>query len=168
MKKLISLILIVFFNHSSHALTVGLVDVQKMLLSVKQGTKVKSKLKEEFEKKQKILKNDEDKIRKMQEELQKKSLVMKTTTRAKKEEEIQKEIMALQRKSIGFTKQMEELEQKLKRPIIERAKKIIEDISKKEKLDVTFERNAGSVLYSQNSKDITNQVIKSYDKKYPK
>jgi len=50
----------------SFAITVGKVDIQKILLSVNQGKAVRAKLKREFEKKQKKIKAQESKIRKSQ------------------------------------------------------------------------------------------------------
>ena len=168
MKKLIILVFCFLVCNNSFAVVVGLVDFQRILLTVKQGAKVKGKLKKEFEKKQGQLKKEEKKIRKLQKEIQKKSLVMKRTTRVKKEEGIQRRIMALQRKSVGFTKQMEQLEQKLKKPLIDRARKIIDAVSKQAGVDVTFEKNTSAIIYAKDEKDLTDLVIKLYDKKHPK
>lgn len=168
MKKLIISILFLFVWNNSFAMVVGLVDFQKILLTVKQGVKIKAKLKKEFDKKQKLLKKEEGRIRKMQEEIRKQSLVMKRTTRAKKEEKIQMSILDLQRKSVGYTKEMEQLEQKLKKPLIDRARKIIDAVSKQAGVDMTFERNTSAIVYAKNGKDLTDLVIKLYDKKHPK
>ncbi|MCY4523159.1 MAG: OmpH family outer membrane protein [Halobacteriovoraceae bacterium] len=166
--KLIALISCFFICNNAFAVNVGLIDFQKILLTVKQGAKIKSKLKKEYDKKQNIIKKEENKIRKMQKELKKQSLVMKTTTRAKKEEAIQMSILALQRKSVGFTKEMEQMEQKLKRPIIDRAKKIIDAVSKEAAVDITFEKNSSGAVYVKSGKDLTDLVIKLYNKKHPK
>lgn len=168
MKRLITFILFFFIWNNSFAMIVGVVDFQKILLTVKQGVKIKAKLKKEFDKKQKLLKKEESKIRKMQEEIRKQSLVMKRTTRVKKEEKIQMSILALQRKSVGYTKEMEQLEQKLKKPIFDRARKIIDSVSKQTGVDMTFEKNTSALVYVKSSKDITDLVIKLYNKKYPK
>ena len=83
-----------------------------------------------------------------------------------KERQLQEAIMKLQQKSLGFQKEIQEMENKMKAPIIDRVRKIVESVSKKEKLDVTFEASTAPVVYAKNEKDITEMVIKSYDKKF--
>ncbi len=145
---------------------VGKVNIQKILLSVKQGKKVRDKLKKEFEAKKKIVSKEEKKIRDMQEDLKKKVSIMNAKTRRKKELEIQKKLFALEQKTNVFRQEMQALEQKLKRPIIDRIRKVVDDVSKNEKVDITFEVSVTPIFYTKNSKDLTDNVIKAYDKKY--
>lgn len=160
--------LLAYSSPSWGGVVAGIIDFHKVMLTVKQGAKVKEKLKREFDKKQKVLKKQEAQIRKMQKDFEKQSLVMNQSAKAKKEKKIQRKILELQEKSVEFTKEIQKLEEKLKRPIVERAKKIIEEVSKKSNVDLMFERNTASLLYAKNQKDLTKQVIESYDKKYPR
>ena len=64
--------------------------------------------------------------------------------------------------------EMEELENKLKKPLIDNIKKVITSVSKNSKVDVTFEVSATPVLFASKEVSLTKDVIKSYDKKYGK
>ena len=167
MKSLIALMTFVF-SLNAFSMMIGKVDIQRVLLSVSQGKKVRDQLKGEFEKKKKVLDKEQEKIKKMQQDFQKQSLVMSDKAKMDKERELQEAIMKLQQKSLGFQKEIQEMENKMKAPIIERVRKVVENVSKSEKLDVTFEASTAPVVYAKNEKDITEMVIKSYDKKFPK
>lgn len=169
MKTSISLIAIVFalaFTQSAFAMKIGKVDIQKVLVTVDQGKKVRDQLKKEFDVKQAEIRKEEDKIRKQQEEFEKKSAVMNDKAKGQKQKEIQEGIMALQQKSMDYQKSIQDMENNLKRPILENIKKIVEDVSKTAGVDVTFEMSTAPVIFAKDEKDLTEDVIKAYNKKY--
>lgn len=151
---------------AAHALVLGKVDIQKILLTVKQGQKVRDDLKKEFDKKQAALQKEEGSIRKMQEELQKQGVVMNDKAKEKKEREIQEKIIALQQKSMEYQKEIQDMENKLKKPILERVREIIDEVSKSSNVDMTYESSTAPIVYAKEEKDLTDDVIKAYDKKF--
>ncbi len=166
--SLVASLLILVFSSNVYALLVGKVDVQKVLVTVKQGSKVRDQLKKSFDKKQIELTTEQSKIQKLQKDFEKQSLVMNDKAKSTKEREIQGKIMQLQQKSMGFQKEIQQLESKLKKPILDRIKDIITTVSESAKVDVTFEASTAPVIYAKNEKDLTDKVIKAYDEKYPK
>lgn len=166
MKSIIALLLAMTFVVPAHALTLGKVDIQKVLLSVKQGQKVRDDLKKEFDKKQAELQKEEGAIRKMQEDFQKQGVVMNDKAKAKKEQEIQEKIIMLQQKSMSYQKEIQEMENKLKKPILDRVKEIIDVVSKDAGVDMTYEASTAPIVYAKSEKDLTPEVIKAYDKKF--
>lgn len=145
---------------------VGEVDIQEVLISVKEGKKVRNKLKKVFDKKQKELKKGESQVRKMQEDFKKQHLVMNEKAKMKKEREIQEKIFGLQKLTMEYQKEIQEMERKLKRPLLERVRKIVDLISKKEGVDITVEVSSAPIIYAKKTKSLTKQVIKAYDKEY--
>ena len=110
---------------------------------------------------------EQQKIKKMQEDFQKQSLVMSDSAKVEKEKQLQEAVMKLQQKSLGFQKEIQEMENKMKGPIIDSVREVVTTISKKSKVDVTFEASTAPVVYAKNEKDLTDDVIKAYDKKFP-
>ena len=147
---------------------VGKVDVQKVLLTVSQGQSVRDQLKKSFDEKQKILKDEEDKIRKLQEDYQKKVSVLNDKEKVKREKEIQEKIMAIQAKTKTFQDEIQGMEAKLKQPILERVKQVVDEVSKSADVDFVYEAATGPILYSKEEKDLTDEVVKTYNKKFPK
>lgn len=167
MKKLLIALCFVGITFGVQAKTViGKVNIQKVLLEVNEAKRIKGKLENMAQKKQEILKKEEAKIKKMQEDFQKQSLVMNDKAKAKKEREIQKAIMDIQQQAAGFQQDMRKEEEKYKKPILERIRQIIEDVSKKSGVDMTFEVSIAPVIYAKDSKDITDEVIQAYNKKH--
>jgi outer membrane protein len=169
MKSLLLITLVLGFSTSAFAkVAVGKVDVQKVLVSVNQGVAVRDQLKKAFEEKQKILKDEEDKIRKMQDDYQKKATVLNDKEKMKKEREIQEKIMTIQQKTSGYQKEIQDLEQKLKTPILDRVKTVVDEVAKSADLDMIYEAATAPILFAKDEKDFTDEVVKLYNKKFPK
>jgi outer membrane protein len=163
MKKGLIVAIAMALSFSVAAAKIAKVDVQKVLLTVDEGKKVRATLKKKFDEKQGIIKKEEDKIRKMQQDFQKQSLVMNDKAKVKKQKEIEKNIMELQQKTMTFQQEIQQEENKLKKPILEKVRKVIEDISKKGGYDMVFEVST-SPIYVKEVTDITTQVVKAYNK----
>jgi outer membrane protein len=148
------------------ASTVGKVDIQRVLITIKEGKAVRDKLKSQFDEKQKFVKKEEAEIRKLQEDLKKQAMVLNDKAKAKKEKEIQMRFMKLQQQTMGYQKEIQELENKYKKPILNKLRGIITDVSKKAGVDMTFESSTAPIVYAKNEKDLTDEVIKEYDKKF--
>ena len=160
-------ILATIFSFSAFSKTlVGKVDIQKVLVSIEEGKKVRNQLKGEFDKKQKLLKKEEDKIRKMKEDLDKQAAVLNAKAKAKKERALQEAIMQAQQKSMQYQQEIQGKEQELKKPLLDKIKTIVEAVSKKNEVDFTFESSTTPVVYAKDLKDLTDEVIKEYNSKH--
>lgn len=168
MKALLALVAFVFASTGFASVSVGKIDVQKVLVSVNQGVAVRDQLKKSFDEKQKILKDEEDKIKKLQDDYSKKASVINDKEKSKKEREIQEKIIAIQQKTQTYQKEIQEMEQKLKTPILERVKQIVDEVSKSADVDLVYESATAPILYAKSEKDLTDDVIKAYNKKHPK
>lgn len=166
MKKLIALCLALTFTTPAFAVLIGKVDVQNVLLSIEEGKRVRDKLKKKFDEKQSVIKKEEDKIKKAQEDFQKQSLVMNDKAKQTKQMDIQKSIMKLQQETAGYQKEIQDMENEMKKPILEKLKVIIEEVSAKAGVDVTFESNTAPIIYAKSEKDLTEEVVKAYNKKH--
>lgn len=167
MKFLLALLITTFSITAQSAVLVGLVDIQKIITTIKEGKGVQKQLEKAFTDKKVILKKDEDKIKKAQEDYKKQSMVLAEAARMNKEREIQESMMKLQSKTMEFQKDIQKMEQDMKKPILEKLRPIIDEISKANAVAMTFELSAAPIIYAESKKDITDEVIKAYDKKYP-
>ena len=167
MKAFIALLIFVLALPSYAATLVGLVDIQKVITTIKEGKSVQKALEKSFNDKKAILKKDEDKIKKAQEDYKKQSMVLAEAARMTKEREIQEQMMKLQSKTMEYQKEIQRMEQEMKKPILEKLRPIIEDVSKANSVAMTFELSAAPIIYAESKKDITQEVITAYDKKHP-
>lgn len=149
-------------------IVVGKVDMQKIITTIGEGKRVRDRIKKDFDAKQAEIKQEEDKIKAAQENFQKQALVMNDKAKTKKQLELQKMVMGIQEKTMGYQREIQRMEQEQMTPVLDKLKSIIDSVSKDEDVDLTIE--AGStpiILYSKVEKELTDQVIKAYDKKYP-
>lgn len=165
LRIILGLMLVMTFNVAHAKYTVGLVDIQKVLVSVNDGKKVMKKLEKVFNGKKKLITKEEEKIKKMQQDFQKQSMVLSDSSRIEKQKTIQKAIYELQQKTMKFQKEIQEEEKKLKKPIITKIQKIVNEISSSSKVDITFELNTSPIIYAKNKVNLTEKVIKRYNKK---
>lgn len=168
MKALIAILALTVTSSVFAAVTVGKVDVQKVLITVNQGVAVRDQLKKSFDEKQAVLKKEEEAIKKLQDDYSKKAAVINEKEKSKKEREIQDKIIAIQQKTAGYQKEIQDMEQKLKTPILERVKTIVDEVSKAADVDLVYEAATAPILYAKSEKDLTDDVVKAYNKKFPK
>ncbi len=169
MKKLLMVLALSALVVPAYAkVLVGKVDVQKVLLNVNDGIEVRSKLKKVFDSKQELLKKEEEKIRKAQQDYEKQKSVLNDKAREAKERDIQGLIDGIQKQTMEYQKEITDMENKAKGPILEKVKAIVDEVSKKADVDVTFEASTAPVIYAKEEKDLTQEVINAYNKKYPK
>jgi outer membrane protein len=167
MKKIMLLVAVLCFTSASYGFVVGKVDVKQILESVDEGAKAKTKLQDLLAKKQGELKGEEEKIRKMQEEFQKQSLVMNDKAKAAKQQEIQGKVMALQQQMEKSQQELHEKEKEMMGPLLQKLNDVIVQTSKDAGVDITFEVRSTPVVYSKQEKDLSPIVIKAYNSKYP-
>lgn len=168
MKLCAILLALSFLSVAQAEVTVGLVDVQKVLTSIKEGQGVVKTLEKSFNEKKGTLKKEEERIKKAGEDLKKQASVLSEQARLTKEREIQDSIQKVQARAMEYQRDMQKMENDLKRPIIEKLRPVIEEVSKAAGVDMTFELGSAPIIYAQNRKDLTEDVVKAYDKKHSK
>jgi outer membrane protein len=163
--KMFLVLLLLVSSQAFATAKIGFVNVQKIISSIKEGKSVVATLEKSFNSKKAILKGDEDKIKKAQEDYKKQSMVLSEKARLQKEKEIQESMMALQKKTMDFQKEIQQQEGELKKPILEKLKVVVDEICKTEGIDIAFEVSAAPI-YAKERIDLTDKVIAGYDKKH--
>ena len=138
------------------------------MASTKEGKSVNKTLEKSFKAKQKLLKQEEQTIIKLREQFKKQDAVLTDTAKMKKSAEIAGKMEQARRKAAKFEQEIRKQEAELKKPILAKLKPIIDEVSKAEKVDLTFEVSASPVVYAADKVDLNDKIIKAYDKKHSK
>lgn len=162
--KLIVLAVMFFTSLVFAEIKIGFVDMNKALQSTKAGKKAKKSLEKEFNKRKKELKSLENDIKKMKEDIEKKSLAMSDEMKTKKQAEFQREYMKYQQLMGRSQQEISVKEREVTLPILKKLKLTIDKISKDGKYDMVFEKSEQSILYAKASLDLTDQVVKAFEK----
>jgi len=163
---ILSMLALVLFAGAAHAeVKIGFVDMQKAIQETAAGKKAKKELEDEFNKKKKDLDKQEADIKKKGEDFEKRSMAMNEESRNKKQTEIQNDMRKYQEQAAKSQMEIQKRERDLTQPIVTKLRSIIEDIAKKENYTAILEKSETSVMWAQKDLDLTERIVKDYDKK---
>lgn len=165
--KWMSLVLLLagFTARAEADVKIGFIDMQRAIQETATGKKAKKELETEFNKKKKDLDKKEADIKKMGEDFEKRSMAMNEDARMKKQAELQGEMRKYQEQAAKSQMEIQKRERDLTQPIVDKLRKIIDEIAKKEEFTVILEKSEQSVMWAKKDIDLTDRVIKEYDKK---
>ena len=138
------------------------VDLQRALEETEDGKKAKSKLKSDFDRKQKELDEKQEELKKMKENFDKKAQLMKPEALQKEQKELQDRFVELQNIYARLQKDLAQKEQEATRGIFGKLQMVVGKIAEREHFAMVLEKNA-AVVWGQPSLDITNEVIRMYN-----
>lgn len=167
-KFLVTAFFAILFTLSSRAADgtkVVFIDMQKAIQATKDGAKAKKELESEYNARKKKFQSAEEKLKKMQEELEKKAMVLSDAVRTKKQQEFQEEMYSYQ-KSVGQAREeMQKREADLTKPILDKMSGVIEKIAKEKGYDIVLERGQSNVIiWAKKETEITDEVIAAFEK----
>jgi len=169
MKKSLLFILIIgilFTNNivlGEDRIAIGVIDMQRCLKESKQGQKIFETLKKKKETLQRKLDKKQKDLLELRKELEKQSMMLSMDAQEGKKKDIERKARELEYFFKDLNEEMMRAQGKEKKKIFNELKDIIEKIGSEEKYTFIMERRAGGVLYFDESKEITEQVIKAYD-----
>lgn len=156
---------VVMPTYAASAVSIGYVDMQKVLEESKLGKRVQEQLRKEFEPRAKGLAEEEKQIRQAQQEFERDKPLMSKDQVGKKEKDLQSRIDAYQKKAMPIQQELMKAQQQKGREVIGPAREAVNTVAKKNKLGMVVERNQGGLLYVDEGLDITADVIKQLDSK---
>ncbi|MCB0364742.1 MAG: OmpH family outer membrane protein [Bdellovibrionaceae bacterium] len=143
---------------------IGYVDMQKAIQSTTAGKTAKKNLETEFNKRKKELEKKEGDIKKMNEDFEKKKLVLSDEVKQQKANEIRTEMMKYQELVGKSQLEIQKKERDLTMPIVKKLREILEGIAKNENYTMILEKSEQSVLYAKKEIDLTDRLIKDFEK----
>lgn len=152
---------------SPSAFKVGYVDMARALNDVEDGQAAKAKLKSEFDKKQKQLDKMQTDLKNKKDEFDKRAAMMKPEARQQKQEELQREYMEVQKVYMQLQQELVESEGQVTQDIGRKLRAVIEKIGDRDGYQAILNLSEG-VLYSKRHQDMTDEIIREYNKQYGK
>ena len=143
---------------------IGYVDLQKAIQETSAGKKAKKDLEKEFNTKKADLQKKEADLKKMGDDLEKKKSALSDDVRNKKMQELQGEMMKFQRDVQESQVNIQKKERDLTAPIIEKLQQSIEKVAKAGSYSMVLEKSEQSVLWAQKESDLTDSVVKEFEK----
>lgn len=158
--------LIVTHASSAHAeeIKLGYVDLQKAIQETSTGKKAKSDLEKEFNAKKSDLQKKEGDLKKMADDFKKKEVALSDEMKAKKQQELQTEMMKFQREVGESQQNIQKKERELTEPILKKLQSSLDKIAKEKGYSMVLEKSEQSVLWAKKELDLTDDLVKEYEK----
>ncbi len=145
---------------------IGYVDLQRALNEVEEGKTAKAVLQKDFAEKQKTLDAKKAEFEKAQADFEKQAVVMSEAARKDKAQDLDRRARELQALFVNLQKDLSDRERDATRGIFDRMNAIVREIAEADGFTYVLEKGAG-IVYAPPSLDLTNELIRKYNAKYP-
>ena len=152
-------------NAGAVAIKVGYVDLQQALNSSSAGEKAKDSFKAEVGRMEQVLEKRRAKVEKLKGELEKKALLLRDDERVALQRDYRQELRDFERLYKDSQEELKIRDRELTARILVELRQIVNAIGEQGDYSVILEGNNTVVLYGSKSIDLTEAVIKAYNKK---
>ncbi len=169
MKKMMILAsLVAFLLFASAAVAadmkIAYVDLQKALNMSTNGKAAKEKMKAKFKDYDADVQKKQDELKKLKDDLEKQAMLLSAEARAAKERDYQQKVKDYQRMTKDIQEELQQADQDYTRKILEEIFKVVQNLGKQEGYTLILEKTESSILFANDSIDLTDRVIQTYDK----
>lgn len=141
-------------------------NIQQIIEKSKAGAEARKLIEAKKSELQPKFKGDQDALKAMADEIEKKGSAWSEEVKAGKERDYQKKLREYQLKMEDAQFEMKQLEKKVLDPLFKDLQTIINEIGKAEGLSLIFEKSrSNGLLYAADSLDISDKVVKALDAK---
>jgi len=169
-KLLIFLLLIFTYipakSMAADKIKIGIINLDRAGRDSKRGKEIVESMKHRIKKAQEMIKKEESSVRDLRKELDKQGLIMSEELKRKKEADFRAESRSLQRHIKDAEEEIRIKQRQATNKILKELLEIVKEIGKKG--GYTYITSSEFTVYSIDAIDITDKVIREYNRKYRK
>jgi len=148
---------------AADSVKIGYVDVRAVVLESKSGQQHKAEMEKFVKDKQAALKKEEDKLKALQQTLEKEMLTLTEAQKQDKQRGFQEKVQAFQKSAQEAEREVRQKDTEYTNKALEEVRKVITEVAKEEKVGLMLGKTEMSVLYAEDGMDLTAKAIKKYD-----
>ena len=168
MKQLVVLVLVCIGLVATPALAqsqkIAYVDLQKALNLSAAGKEAKEQIKTKVQSYDADVQQRQEELKKLKDDLEKQAMLLSEEARNAKERDYQQKVKDYQRFTKDIQESLQQTDADLTRKILERLLKVVQEVGKSEGYTLVLEKTESSIVYADESIDISDEVIKAFDK----
>lgn len=156
-----------FGTHALQAkdgIKVGVVDMQKVILSVGEGKAARADLEKEIKAKETEFQKKKEELDKLNKDWKDQGAVLSEEAKMRKQKDFQEKFMDMRNAEMAFQSEVKRKEGVATQKIAMKVSKIVNDLGTKKELDMVFETNSSGLMYAKNPVDLTPETITLFDK----
>ena len=156
---------------SAEAFKVGVIDQQAVLEKSKSGKRALDALKEFSASRQKIVSADDQELQKIEKELKDQEAGLSEAVRREKQEQFRTKLENYQRRLQDFNREIQARQRALAEEYQKKVDQAARTVAEKGGYSVVLDKGSDAtlriVMYNHNAIDLTDQVVKEFDRRYP-
>ena len=168
MKQFVVLVMVCFGLIAAPAMAqaqkIAYVDLQKALNLSAAGKEAKEKIKAQVQGYDAEVQQRQEELKKLKEDLEKQAMLLSEEARNTKERDYQQKVKDYQRFTKDIQETLQQTDADYTRKILESLLKVVQDVGKSGEYTLVLEKTESSLVYADESIDITDEVIKAFDK----
>ena len=169
MKRFVILVLVCFGLVASPVMAetqkIAYVDLQKALNLSVAGKAAKEKIKTKVQSYDVEVQGRQEELKKLKDDLEKQAMLLSEEARNAKERDYQQKVKEYQRFTKDIQETLQQTDADLTRKILESLLKVVQEVGKSEGYAMVLEKTESSIVYADESIDISDKVIKAFDAK---
>jgi len=150
---------------SANELKIGVVDFQKVFDQSAVIRKLNGELEQKVKAEEDLITKKRETLQKQKEDLDKQQSILSQEKRAEREGQIRQDLKDLQRYATDKQDEFQRKGSELMQSVMQELTKIVQEIGEKNGYTTIVERSEGGVVFFSKSIDITDEVVKEYDKR---
>ncbi|MBD0316014.1 MAG: OmpH family outer membrane protein [Nitrospiraceae bacterium] len=156
------------FVHAAEAFKMGVVDPQSVLERSKAGKKALDGLKEYVSTRQKLLARDEEDLRNYEKQLKEQAAKLSETEKKDKETQFRSKIQDYQKRAQEFNQELQGKQKELVDDYMKKISVATQTVAEKGGFSLVVDKGSEQtvkiVIYNKDTIDLTDQVIKEFDR----
>ena len=144
---------------------IGYVDLQKALNLSVAGKEAKEKIKAKVQGYDAEVQGRQEELKKLKDDLEKQAMLLSEDARNAKERDYQQKVKDYQRFTKDIQETLQQTDADLTRKILESLLKVVQEVGKRDGYTMVLEKTESSIVYADESVDISDKVIKAFDEK---
>ena len=154
-------VLLLSANFAAAQMKIAVIDMQRAVMETEDGLRAQATLKKLFDRRQNELNARQDELKRARDDIEKQARVLSKEALDRRRAELEQSMMELQGLFMEFNKELQNEQNKITQPIINRMQSVLRQIAAQDGYDAIIERNA--VPYARTDLDITDRAIQRYN-----
>jgi outer membrane protein len=147
---------------------IAVVDYRRAVHEVDEGKAIDTNLRKELEDKQKQLDAKQAELETMRSEFEKQQAVLSEQVKQAKAAELDKRMGELRQLYMQLQQDLSAREQEGMKGLLDRMGGLVKEIADAEGFQMVLEKSDAGVVWAQPSLDVTNELVRKYNTRYPK
>jgi len=155
---------------SKDAFRVGVLDPQTVIEQSKSGSRALAGLKEHAQARETVMKNDQKELEALQEDLKATQDTLSAEEQKRKQERFAQKYQEWQKRGQEFQAELGQKQKELVQEYMQKIEEATSIVAKRHGFDIVIDKGSEStlkiVLYQRDGIDLTNEVVKEFNKRY--